>query len=74
MNLTNKTTIKDLLKRHKAKPEKYLGQRFILSKKALNKIIAAAEIKKKTTRLLKSGQGLGPSLKNWQSPPPFFKG
>ncbi len=58
MNLINKTTIKDLLKRHKTKPEKYLGQRFILSKKALIQMVAAAEIKKNDT-IIEIGPGLG---------------
>ncbi len=74
MNLTNKTTIKDLLKRHKAKPEKYLGQRFILSKKALNKIIAAAEIKKNDT-IIEIGPGLGTLTQELaRVPHPFSKG
>jgi len=58
MNLTNKIVIKYLLKKYRAGPEKYLGQRFILSKKALNKIIAAAEIKKNDT-IIEIGPGLG---------------
>ena len=58
MNLTNKTIIKDLLKRHGAKPEKYLGQHFILSKKALVQMIAAAKIKKNDT-IIEIGPGLG---------------
>lgn len=58
MNLTNKTIIKDLLKRQGAKPEKYLGQHFILSQKPLAKIIAAAEIKKNNT-IIEIGPGLG---------------
>ena len=58
MNLTNKTVIKDLLKKHRAGPEKYLGQHFILSKKALVQIIAAAEIEKNDT-IIEIGSGLG---------------
>ncbi len=58
MNLTNKTIIKDLLKRHGTKPEKYLGQHFILSKKALAQMVAAAEIKKNDT-IIEIGPGLG---------------
>jgi len=58
MNLTNKTTVKDLLKRHEIKPEKYLGQHFILSKKALAQMVAAAEIKKNDT-IIEVGSGLG---------------
>ena len=58
MNLTNKTTIKDLLKRYGAKAGKKLGQHFILSKKALVKMVAAAEIKKNDT-IIEIGPGLG---------------
>lgn len=58
MELTNKTIIKDLLKKHRAKAEKYLGQHFILSKKALTQMITAAEIKKNDT-IVEIGPGLG---------------
>ena len=58
MNLTNKTIIKDLLKKYGIRPEKYLGQHFILSKKALAQIVAAAEIKKNDT-IIEIGPGLG---------------
>ncbi|MEK7134864.1 MAG: 16S rRNA (adenine(1518)-N(6)/adenine(1519)-N(6))-dimethyltransferase RsmA, partial [Patescibacteria group bacterium] len=58
MNLTNKTVIKDLLKKHRTGPEKYLGQHFILSKKSLAKMITAAEIKKNDT-IIEIGPGLG---------------
>ena len=58
MNLTNKTVIKDLLKKHHTGPEKYLGQHFILSKKSLAKMITAAEIKKNDT-IIEIGPGLG---------------
>jgi 16S rRNA (adenine1518-N6/adenine1519-N6)-dimethyltransferase len=56
MDLINKKNIKDLLKRRGAKAEKGLGQHFILSKKALAQMIAAAEIKKNDTQeLAKTG-------------------
>ncbi len=58
MNLTNKTVIKDLLRKCGIRPEKYLGQHFILSKKALAQMIAAAEIKKNDT-IIEIGPGLG---------------
>ena len=58
MDLTNRTIIKDLLKRHGGKAEKYLGQHFILSKKALTQIVAAAEIKKSDT-IIEIGPGFG---------------
>jgi len=58
MNLTNKKIIKDLLKKYGAKAEKYLGQHFILSKKALAQMIESAEIKK-TDTVIEIGPGLG---------------
>ena len=58
MDLTNKTIIKDLLKKHRTGPEKYLGQHFILSKKALAQMVAAAEIKKNDT-IIEIGPGFG---------------
>ena len=58
MNLTNKTVIKDLLKKHRTGPEKYLGQHFILSKKALTQMIKAAGIKPNDT-VIEIGPGLG---------------
>ena len=58
MNLTNISDIKSLLKKHNAKPEKYLGQHFILSKKALALMIAAAKINKNET-IVEIGPGLG---------------
>ncbi|MBI4919820.1 ribosomal RNA small subunit methyltransferase A [Candidatus Azambacteria bacterium] len=58
MDLTDKTTIKELLKKHGARAEKYLGQHFILSKKALNQMTAAAEIKK-SDAIVEIGPGLG---------------
>jgi len=74
MDLINKTIIKDLLKRHGAKPEKYLGQHFILSKKALAQMIAAAEIKKNDT-IVEIGPGLGTLTQELAKiPHPFSKG
>lgn len=58
MNLTDKSVIKNLLKKYNAKPEKYLGQHFILSKKALNLMITASEIAKNDT-IIEIGPGLG---------------
>jgi len=74
MNLTNKTVIKDLLKKHRTGPEKYLGQHFILSKKALSQIITAAEIKKNDT-IIEIGPGLGTLTQELAKiPHPFSKG
>ena len=58
MNLTDKKTIKSLFRKYVIRPEKYLGQHFILSKKALNKITEAAGIKENDT-VVEIGPGLG---------------
>ena len=58
MELTNKRVIKELLEKYNAKPEKYFGQHFILSKKALSKMVAAAEIKA-GGNIVEIGPGLG---------------
>jgi 16S rRNA (adenine1518-N6/adenine1519-N6)-dimethyltransferase len=58
MELTNKRSIKELSKKYNAKPERYLGQHFILSKSALKKMIEAADIKK-TDTIVEIGPGLG---------------
>ncbi|MDP2946047.1 MAG: rRNA adenine dimethyltransferase family protein, partial [bacterium] len=58
MDLTNRTVIKDLFRKYGIRPEKYLGQHFILSKKALAQMVAAAEIKKNDT-VVEIGPGLG---------------
>lgn len=58
MILTDKKTIKELLKKYGAKAEKGFGQHFILSKKALSQMIETAEIKK-TDTIIEIGPGLG---------------
>ena len=58
IELTIKRVIKELLEKYNAKPKKYLGQYFVLSKNALSKMVAAAEIKK-TDTILEIGPGLG---------------
>jgi len=58
MDLTDKKTIKELLAKYGAKAEKGLGQHFVLSKKALARMVAAAEIKKSDT-IVEIGPGLG---------------
>jgi len=58
MDLTNKSEVKALLKKYNSKPEKHLGQHFILSKKSLDLMIAVAEIKKNDT-IIEIGPGLG---------------
>ncbi|MDO8443592.1 MAG: rRNA adenine N-6-methyltransferase family protein, partial [Candidatus Azambacteria bacterium] len=58
MDLTKKPIIKALLKKYGATAEKKLGQHFILSKKALARMIAVAEIEKGDT-VIEIGPGLG---------------
>lgn len=58
MDLTSRTELKSLLKKYDAKPEKYLGQHFLLSKRALRQMIQAAEIKK-GDHIIEIGPGVG---------------
>ena len=58
MDLTNRTDIKNLLEKYGAKPEKYLGQHFLLSKRALRQMVGAADIQKSDT-IVEIGPGLG---------------
>jgi 16S rRNA (adenine1518-N6/adenine1519-N6)-dimethyltransferase len=58
MDLTNRTTIKEILKKHNAEPKKWFGQHFILSKSALRKMVEATEIKSKDI-IIEIGPGLG---------------
>jgi len=58
MDLTNKRTIKFILKRYKLLPKKGLGQNFLIEKEAILDLIRAAEIKKEDT-ILEIGPGLG---------------
>lgn len=58
MDLTRIEVTKNLLKKYGIKPKKYLGQHFILSNKALENIIKAAEIKENDT-IIEIGPGLG---------------
>lgn len=74
MDLTNRTVIKDLFIKYGVRPEKYLGQHFILSKKALSQMVAAAEIKKNDT-IIEIGPGLGTLTQELATPPhPLKKG
>lgn len=58
MGLTNKSEIKNLLNKYNAKPEKYLGQHFILSERAIKNMLNAAKIKEDDT-IIEIGPGLG---------------
>lgn len=44
MNLTSKRVIRDLLKKYRACPSRRLGQNFLIDKRAIKKIIKAAEL------------------------------
>jgi len=58
MNLTSKSSIKNLLQKHHLRPIKYLGQHFLIDQKVLQKIIQTADLMKKDT-VLEIGPGLG---------------
>lgn len=58
INLTHKSDVKKLLGKYGAKPEKYLGQHFILSRKALALMVGAAETQKNDA-IIEIGSGLG---------------
>ncbi len=58
MNLTLKTTIKNLLKKYQSKPLKWLGQNFFIDKNAVKKIIDAAQLKNNDI-VLEIGPGIG---------------
>jgi 16S rRNA (adenine1518-N6/adenine1519-N6)-dimethyltransferase len=54
----DKKQIKNLFKEHHLKPNKYLGQNFLISQNTLNKIIKAAHLSPQDT-VLEVGPGLG---------------
>ncbi len=56
--MTPKDNIRKLLKKYKLKPNKRMGQNFLISQKALNKIIETADLSKKDI-VLEIGPGLG---------------
>ncbi len=58
MNLTSAATIKELLSKYEAKPNKGLGQNFLIDKNILDKIVQAANIKN-TDTVLEVGPGIG---------------
>lgn len=58
MDLCNKRTIQRLLRQHDIRPRKHLGQNFLISRSALNKIVAAARIQPNDT-VLEIGGGVG---------------
>jgi 16S rRNA (adenine1518-N6/adenine1519-N6)-dimethyltransferase len=50
--------VEDLLRRHRLRPEKRLGQNFLIDPEALERVVAAAEIEA-TDVILEVGAGLG---------------
>lgn len=58
MNLFSITTIKDLLKKHEAKPLKNLGQNFLIDRQVAKKIIEAADLSP-SDNVLEIGPGFG---------------
>ena len=58
MKLTDLSTIKSILERHKNAAKKGLGQNFLTSQEALDKIVEAPQIKN-SEHILEIGPGLG---------------
>ncbi len=58
MDLTNLSTIKNLLKTENQNAKKYLGQNFLVDKETLELIVKTSEIKK-SEKILEVGPGLG---------------
>lgn len=58
MNLTSKSVIKNLFKKHKVRPSKRLGQNFLIDKGIIKKIIKSAELHSKDI-ILEIGPGVG---------------
>jgi len=58
MNLTSAATIKEILQKHGRRPNKGLGQNFLIDKNILDKIVQAANIKN-TDTVLEVGPGIG---------------
>ncbi len=58
MDLTSKRVIKNLLKKHKIRPSKWLGQNFLIDKSVIKKVIKAAELCPEDI-ILEIGPGIG---------------
>jgi len=58
MDLTSKSTIKKILKKHKVRPSKQLGQYFLISKKVRELIIQTANLTREDT-VIEIGPGIG---------------
>ncbi len=57
-DLARRSSVEDLLRRHRLRPEKRLGQNFLIDPEALERVVAAAEIEP-TDLILEVGAGLG---------------
>ncbi len=58
MNLTDLKTIKSILAKYENSAKKFLGQNFLTSQEALDKIVEAPQIKA-NEHILEIGPGLG---------------
>jgi len=58
MDITSRKNIKDLLKKHQLRPLKRFGQNFLIDKRALRRIVAAADLSSQDT-VLEIGPGIG---------------
>ncbi|MDP3882777.1 MAG: 16S rRNA (adenine(1518)-N(6)/adenine(1519)-N(6))-dimethyltransferase RsmA, partial [Candidatus Staskawiczbacteria bacterium] len=58
MDLTSPKIIKELLTKHNSKPNKLLGQNFLIDKNVLSKIVVASGLKKSDT-VIEVGPGIG---------------
>jgi 16S rRNA (adenine1518-N6/adenine1519-N6)-dimethyltransferase len=58
MNFSPKSEVKNLLKKYQLRPSKGLGQNFLVDKRAIRKIIEAAELRSEDI-ILEVGPGLG---------------
>jgi 16S rRNA (adenine1518-N6/adenine1519-N6)-dimethyltransferase len=57
-DLTRREVVEGLLRRHRLRPEKRLGQNFLIDREALEKVVAAAELSPDAS-VLEVGAGLG---------------
>jgi 16S rRNA (adenine1518-N6/adenine1519-N6)-dimethyltransferase len=58
MDLTSQQTIKELLAKHETRPNKRMGQNFLIDRNVLNKIISASELTPNDV-VLEVGPGIG---------------
>lgn len=58
VDLTRRDVVESLLRRYHLRPEKRLGQNFLIDRQALDRVVAAAELEEHNT-VLEVGAGLG---------------